>query len=140
MCKWYKEGRCHKGNACRFSHSINDPRHNNRMAKLPCKYMASGYCIRGEKCTFSHGDDALALRGQMPHAQKKALQAKQVEEGLGEEQKLRGKQEQLELQAQQALYAQLLVQQQAQLEQQQAQQQSEQEQQQAAALQMQLEA
>ena len=74
-CKFYIEGRCHKGLDCLFSHSVTQM-HKPELCKFfltnccakgtecvyshdtkafPCKYYhANGHCQSGEECRFSH--------------------------------------------------------------------------------------
>eukprot|EP00117_Sycon_ciliatum_P034956 scpid26026/ scgid3646/ Zinc finger CCCH domain-containing protein 6 len=50
-CRYYMEGRCHKGADCTFSHNV-------KREKKPelCKFYSQDCCSRGESCLYMHED------------------------------------------------------------------------------------
>lgn len=51
-CKFYLEGKCHKGHDCPFSHET--PMMNKK--KDICKFYLQGFCGKGDSCLFMHGE------------------------------------------------------------------------------------
>uniref|UniRef100_A0A0G4GE43 C3H1-type domain-containing protein n=1 Tax=Chromera velia CCMP2878 TaxID=1169474 RepID=A0A0G4GE43_9ALVE len=63
MCKFFLEGRCTRGTACRFAHTVAEKRQKPdlRYASL-CHAIARGeVCPRGAACTYAHTTEASAL-------------------------------------------------------------------------------
>ncbi|KPM04567.1 hypothetical protein QR98_0030170 [Sarcoptes scabiei] len=50
-CRFYLEGKCHKGNDCTYSHSVNIPKR-----KELCKFYLQGFCGKGDDCLFMHSE------------------------------------------------------------------------------------
>lgn len=50
VCRFYKEGKCHKGSECPFNHELAQ--------KKPelCKYYLGGSCSKGDDCIFMHSE------------------------------------------------------------------------------------
>ncbi|CAC5368779.1 unnamed protein product [Mytilus coruscus] len=50
VCRFYKEGKCHKGADCPFNHEFSE--------KKPelCKYYLGGSCSKGDNCIFMHNE------------------------------------------------------------------------------------
>lgn len=49
ICKFYMDGKCHKGSDCNFSHDCVVPKR-----KELCKFYLQGFCGKGELCLFMH--------------------------------------------------------------------------------------
>uniref|UniRef100_A0A3B3RZK9 Zinc finger CCCH-type containing 6 n=1 Tax=Paramormyrops kingsleyae TaxID=1676925 RepID=A0A3B3RZK9_9TELE len=50
ICKYFLEGRCIKGDQCKFEHELVIPDKKKEL----CKFYLQGYCSKGEKCSYSH--------------------------------------------------------------------------------------
>ncbi|RMZ53426.1 hypothetical protein APUTEX25_004914 [Auxenochlorella protothecoides] len=48
LCRYYLEGTCRYGQACTFSHDLQDT------PSMVCKYWAAGFCKYGDKCRYDH--------------------------------------------------------------------------------------
>lgn len=83
-CKFYINGKCQQGDACKFSHDTvpltkckpcnflalnkclkgDDCPYDHELSKYPCNnYKAQGFCPRGDSCLFSH---KVSLRKDSP--------------------------------------------------------------------------
>ncbi|XP_014244471.1 uncharacterized protein LOC106663841 isoform X3 [Cimex lectularius] len=51
MCKFFLQGKCHRGTDCTFSHQT----HSNRKFEL-CKFYMNDCCTKKDKCMYMHGD------------------------------------------------------------------------------------
>ncbi|XP_036040556.1 zinc finger CCCH domain-containing protein 6 [Onychomys torridus] len=51
ICKYFLEGRCIKGDHCKFDHDAELEK-----KKEICKYYLQGYCTKGENCIYMHGE------------------------------------------------------------------------------------
>lgn len=51
ICKFYLDGKCHKGNDCHFSHDCVVPKRKDL-----CKFYLQGFCGKGDDCLFMHGE------------------------------------------------------------------------------------
>ncbi|KAG5831415.1 hypothetical protein ANANG_G00303490 [Anguilla anguilla] len=64
ICKYFLEGRCIKGDQCKFEHDLVVPDKKKELClfplrvdprEYPCKFFHTGAkCFQGEKCKFSH--------------------------------------------------------------------------------------
>ncbi|KAL5728284.1 hypothetical protein ACHQM5_001390 [Ranunculus cassubicifolius] len=48
-CKYYLNGKCQQGDACKFSHDITP-----LTKSKPCNFFAVGKCLKGEDCPYDH--------------------------------------------------------------------------------------
>ena len=51
LCKYFLDGKCHKGVDCPFSHDAMPPK-----KKELCKFYLQGFCSKGDDCLFMHGE------------------------------------------------------------------------------------
>lgn len=51
ICKYFLEGRCIKGDHCKFDHDAELEK-----KKEICKYYLQGYCTKGENCIYMHSE------------------------------------------------------------------------------------
>ncbi|XP_056403216.1 zinc finger CCCH domain-containing protein 6 [Hyla sarda] len=51
ICKYFLEGRCIKGDQCKFDHDAEVEK-----KKEICKFYIQGYCTRGENCIYMHSE------------------------------------------------------------------------------------
>ncbi|KAM3918888.1 zinc finger CCCH domain-containing protein 6 [Leptodactylus fuscus] len=51
ICKYFLEGRCIKGDQCKFDHDAEIEK-----KKEICKFYIQGYCTRGENCIYMHSE------------------------------------------------------------------------------------
>ncbi|CAL8076351.1 unnamed protein product [Calicophoron daubneyi] len=51
QCRYYMEGRCHKGKDCLFAHDFHPPKKYEL-----CKFYAAGVCSKGPSCLYLHGE------------------------------------------------------------------------------------
>jgi hypothetical protein len=61
MCKFFVQGVCAKGGACRFAHeksALQTPPDLFR-TRLCASFITNGSCKNGESCRYAHGDDQL---------------------------------------------------------------------------------
>merc|ERR1712050_443154 len=55
-CMFFAKGRCNRGEACQFSHNMEDEGPAPMvMESEPCKFWARGRCMRGSSCAYVHG-------------------------------------------------------------------------------------
>ncbi|XP_036402891.1 zinc finger CCCH domain-containing protein 6 isoform X2 [Megalops cyprinoides] len=52
ICKYYLEGRCIKGDQCKFEHDLVVPDKKKEL----CKFYIQGYCSKGENCIYMHSE------------------------------------------------------------------------------------
>lgn len=52
ICKYFIEGRCIKGDQCKFEHDNVVPEKKKEL----CKFYVQGYCTKGENCIYMHND------------------------------------------------------------------------------------
>ncbi|XP_072565762.1 zinc finger CCCH domain-containing protein 6 isoform X1 [Paramormyrops kingsleyae] len=52
ICKYFLEGRCIKGDQCKFEHELVIPDKKKEL----CKFYLQGYCSKGEKCSYMHNE------------------------------------------------------------------------------------
>ncbi|KAJ7984960.1 hypothetical protein DPEC_G00360160 [Dallia pectoralis] len=50
ICKYFLEGRCIKGDQCKFEHKLVTPDKKKEL----CKFYLQGYCSRGDHCIYMH--------------------------------------------------------------------------------------
>uniref|UniRef100_A0A3Q3Q267 C3H1-type domain-containing protein n=1 Tax=Monopterus albus TaxID=43700 RepID=A0A3Q3Q267_MONAL len=50
ICKYFLEGRCIKGEQCKFEHELVIPDKKKEL----CKFYLQGYCSKGDKCIYMH--------------------------------------------------------------------------------------
>ncbi|KAI4897226.1 hypothetical protein NFI96_004597 [Prochilodus magdalenae] len=50
ICKYFIEGRCIKGDQCKFEHENVIPEKKKEL----CKFYVQGYCTKGENCIYMH--------------------------------------------------------------------------------------
>lgn len=69
LCRFFQNGHCRNGDACRFSHHTpNNLTREEALKTIPCPYFASGTCRFGESCALQHqeirkNDDCDAICG-----------------------------------------------------------------------------
>ncbi|KAM4772315.1 zinc finger CCCH domain-containing protein 6 [Rhinophrynus dorsalis] len=51
ICKYFLEGRCIKGDQCKFDHDAEIEK-----KKEICKFYIQGYCTKGENCMYMHNE------------------------------------------------------------------------------------
>uniref|UniRef100_H3AVH9 Zinc finger CCCH-type containing 6 n=1 Tax=Latimeria chalumnae TaxID=7897 RepID=H3AVH9_LATCH len=51
ICKYFLEGRCIKGDQCKFDHDVVPEK-----KKEICKFYLQGYCTKGENCFYMHNE------------------------------------------------------------------------------------
>ncbi|MEE6474859.1 hypothetical protein FKM82_010520 [Ascaphus truei] len=51
ICKYFLEGRCIKGDQCKFDHDAELEK-----KKEVCKFYIQGYCTKGENCIYMHNE------------------------------------------------------------------------------------
>lgn len=56
-CKFYIEGRCHKGLDCHFSHTVTQI----QKPEL-CKFFLTNCCAKGTECVYSHDTKAFPCK------------------------------------------------------------------------------
>ncbi|CAK9032880.1 unnamed protein product [Durusdinium trenchii] len=61
MCKFVSAGRCCRGSACDFAHSVDElrPTPNLVSTRLCAQFSATGRCRYGRVCKFAHGSGEL---------------------------------------------------------------------------------
>lgn len=52
ICKYFLEGRCIKGEQCKFEHELVIPDKKKEL----CKFYLQGYCSKGENCIYMHNE------------------------------------------------------------------------------------
>ncbi|KAM9365436.1 zinc finger CCCH domain-containing protein 6 [Pholidichthys leucotaenia] len=52
ICKYFLEGRCIKGEQCKFEHELVVPDKKKEL----CKFYLQGYCSKGDNCIYMHND------------------------------------------------------------------------------------
>ncbi|XP_018593660.1 zinc finger CCCH domain-containing protein 6 isoform X3 [Scleropages formosus] len=52
ICKYFLEGRCIKGDQCKFEHELVVPDKKKEL----CKFYLQGYCSKGDKCIYMHNE------------------------------------------------------------------------------------
>ncbi|XP_028324626.1 zinc finger CCCH domain-containing protein 6 [Gouania willdenowi] len=52
ICKYFLEGRCIKGERCKFEHELVIPEKKKEL----CKFYLQGYCSKGEHCIYMHNE------------------------------------------------------------------------------------
>ncbi|KAL6770473.1 hypothetical protein ACKKBF_B31380 [Auxenochlorella protothecoides x Auxenochlorella symbiontica] len=62
LCRYYLEGTCRYGQACTFSHDLQDS------PSMVCKYWAAGFCKYGDKCRYDHKHPHRAPRAALKPA------------------------------------------------------------------------
>ncbi|CDQ73317.1 unnamed protein product [Oncorhynchus mykiss] len=50
ICKYFLEGRCIKGDQCKFEHELVTPDKKKEL----CKFYLQGYCSKGDNCIYMH--------------------------------------------------------------------------------------
>uniref|UniRef100_A0A672YK62 Zinc finger CCCH-type containing 6 n=1 Tax=Sphaeramia orbicularis TaxID=375764 RepID=A0A672YK62_9TELE len=50
ICKYFLEGRCIKGEQCKFEHELVVPDKKKEL----CKFYLQGYCSKGDNCIYMH--------------------------------------------------------------------------------------
>uniref|UniRef100_A0A3Q4HHN8 Zinc finger CCCH-type containing 6 n=1 Tax=Neolamprologus brichardi TaxID=32507 RepID=A0A3Q4HHN8_NEOBR len=50
ICKYFLEGRCIKGEQCKFEHELVVPDKKKEL----CKFYLQGYCSKGDNCIYAH--------------------------------------------------------------------------------------
>lgn len=52
ICKYFLEGRCIKGEQCKFEHELVVPDKKKEL----CKFYLQGYCSKGDNCMYMHNE------------------------------------------------------------------------------------
>ncbi|XP_013875898.1 zinc finger CCCH domain-containing protein 6, partial [Austrofundulus limnaeus] len=52
ICKYFLEGRCIKGEQCKFEHELVVPDKKKEL----CKFYLQGYCSKGDHCIYMHNE------------------------------------------------------------------------------------
>ncbi|XP_030011866.1 zinc finger CCCH domain-containing protein 6 isoform X2 [Sphaeramia orbicularis] len=52
ICKYFLEGRCIKGEQCKFEHELVVPDKKKEL----CKFYLQGYCSKGDNCIYMHNE------------------------------------------------------------------------------------
>ncbi|XP_034040485.1 zinc finger CCCH domain-containing protein 6 [Thalassophryne amazonica] len=52
ICKYFLEGRCIKGEQCKFEHELVTPDKKKEL----CKFYLQGYCSKGDNCIYMHNE------------------------------------------------------------------------------------
>ncbi|XP_010900473.2 zinc finger CCCH domain-containing protein 6 [Esox lucius] len=52
ICKYFLEGRCIKGDQCKFEHELVTPDKKKEL----CKFYLQGYCSKGDHCIYMHSE------------------------------------------------------------------------------------
>ncbi|XP_065815681.1 zinc finger CCCH domain-containing protein 6 [Labrus bergylta] len=52
ICKYFLEGRCIKGEQCKFEHELVIPDKKREL----CKFYLQGYCSKGDNCIYMHNE------------------------------------------------------------------------------------
>ncbi|XP_068597327.1 zinc finger CCCH domain-containing protein 6 [Brachionichthys hirsutus] len=52
ICKYFLEGRCIKGEQCKFEHELVVPDKKKEL----CKFYLQGYCSKGDNCIYMHSE------------------------------------------------------------------------------------
>ncbi|XP_077352220.1 zinc finger CCCH domain-containing protein 6 isoform X2 [Festucalex cinctus] len=52
ICKYFLEGRCIKGEQCKFEHELVIPDKKKEL----CKFYLQGYCSKGDHCIYMHSE------------------------------------------------------------------------------------
>ncbi|KAL3050166.1 hypothetical protein OYC64_012249 [Pagothenia borchgrevinki] len=52
ICKYFLEGRCIKGEQCKFEHQLVIPDKKKEL----CKFYLQGYCSKGDNCIYMHNE------------------------------------------------------------------------------------
>nr|XP_057914850.1 zinc finger CCCH domain-containing protein 6 isoform X2 [Doryrhamphus excisus] len=52
ICKYFLEGRCIKGEQCKFEHELVIPDKKKEL----CKFYLQGYCSKGDHCIYMHNE------------------------------------------------------------------------------------
>ncbi|XP_064173838.1 zinc finger CCCH domain-containing protein 6 isoform X1 [Anguilla rostrata] len=52
ICKYFLEGRCIKGDQCKFEHDLVVPDKKKEL----CKFYIQGYCSKGDNCIYMHSE------------------------------------------------------------------------------------
>ncbi|XP_026165944.1 zinc finger CCCH domain-containing protein 6 isoform X2 [Mastacembelus armatus] len=52
ICKYFLEGRCIKGEQCKFEHDLVVPDKKKEL----CKFYLQGYCSKGDNCIYMHNE------------------------------------------------------------------------------------
>uniref|UniRef100_A0A1A7X9Q4 C3H1-type domain-containing protein n=1 Tax=Iconisemion striatum TaxID=60296 RepID=A0A1A7X9Q4_9TELE len=52
ICKYFLEGRCIKGEQCKFEHELVVPDKKREL----CKFYLQGYCSKGDHCIYMHNE------------------------------------------------------------------------------------
>ncbi|XP_059215898.1 zinc finger CCCH domain-containing protein 6 isoform X2 [Centropristis striata] len=52
ICKYFLEGRCIKGEQCKFEHELVIPDKKKEL----CKFYLQGYCSKGDNCIYMHNE------------------------------------------------------------------------------------
>ncbi|KFQ16910.1 Zinc finger CCCH domain-containing protein 6, partial [Merops nubicus] len=61
ICKYFLEGRCIKGEQCKFDHDAEIEK-----KKEICKFYIQGYCTKGENCIYLHNESLICCLHEFP--------------------------------------------------------------------------